>query len=930
MPPRPHRPAPRTRGGSSALAAAVLVALLAGSPALAQTTANLSGTVFDQTGNPLKGIRVGLESPTQIGGEKVSYSDERGRFRFVQLAPGVFKLTARAPGLKTHVQEGIRLVQNQNLDLDIFLEVDTGETQEIVVLQKAPVIDTSTARVGETFDFEFLDNLPLASRDYQGVATLAPGVVDSTGSGNPSIMGGSFFNNTYTVDGFDTTDPVTHTFGANFSFDAIAAEQVQTAGFGVENSNTTGGVLNIVTKSGSNRFELNSSATYNDQNLNFFLDERDINKTRASMLSLTLGGPIVKDRLWFFAAGQAVNNTLTIPRDTTGQLPDHAPLSILAFDGFIKLTWQVNPRHKLESKSFLSLADFHNLLQSPLVENEAEARQLQRTTFNSLQWHGIVTDDFLTNVGVMFMEEFLDVGPMSCRFDRDCLNVPSQFDVLTGISRGNYSDRSRENRRRWQNFATLTYIKDTRHFGNHQVKLGARWDLASNPLARTVTGDEVLFTFGAERFGRSQYCLNDPRKSDGDCRGGWLLSTVSAHSGLFYLVDQWKPTRYVTITPQLGLHRGISTDDRSRTVYDFWVVTPNIQVAWDATHDGRTKLAAGYAQLVDTGFLALARFAGRRLFSNTCFWDNDVQGYVGNCRVAGGDEAVTVGLPCGPDGLNPDGSSCATRLRPPRTHEFVLSAEREVVTGWVVGLDGVYRRVNHQWDDLETNAIWNQSGTQIRQDGGWKNGRAQFIYDLETPDAARRRWLSFTPILRKREGRLKLQASYTWRRFEGTSNNSFASTFLDIPGQAHFFYGPLPEDIRHNVKIQSNYQVLPYLSVGASYDFYTGGPYNHFFFDQEYRAFMRFKARRGYSWNGTVNPDDDRALRLPDITQFDLQARLNLKPLIGHAVDVWADVLNVLALRTNQAVVQTDGPFFEFPVFRLPPFRVRFGARYRF
>jgi len=101
-------------------------------------------------------------------------------------------------------------------------------------VQKRPLIDTTNPVVGETFDAEFLDQLPLAQRDYQGVATLVPGVVDSTGTGNPSIMGGAYFNNTYKVDGFDTTDPVTHTFGQNFSFNAMAAEQVQTAAFGVE------------------------------------------------------------------------------------------------------------------------------------------------------------------------------------------------------------------------------------------------------------------------------------------------------------------------------------------------------------------------------------------------------------------------------------------------------------------------------------------------------------------------------------------------------------------------------------------------------------------------------------------------------------------------------------------------------------------------
>jgi len=915
-------------------ALAVLVALVAApmleGTARAQSTGMLRGVVFDQSGTPLKGIRVGLSSPTQIGGERVAYSDEQGVFRFLQLAPGEFALTARSPGMKPYRQDGIRIAQNQSFDVDVILEVDTGAVEEFVIVEKAPPVDTSRATVGETFDKEFLDAVPLTTRDYQGVATMTAGVIDSTGTGNPSIMGGSYFNNSYNVDGFDTTDPVTHTFGTNFSYDAIAAEQVETAAFGVENSNTTGGVINIVTKSGSNRLEVDSRAQYSDEHLRLFTDNRDQNAQREARLSLNVGGPVIKDRVWYFASGSFENNTLAIPKDPTGQLPNHVPYSVVAFDGFLKLTWQVNPRNKLEVKSLLSVADFHNTIQSPLVENEAEARQFQRTTLNTLQWHGILTDNFFTNIGMGFLEERLEAGPMSCLFDKDCLNVPAEFDILNGISRRNAGSQTVENRQRLQTFAMFTWIKDTKDTGSHQVKLGGRFDYLANPYAETYSGDRLRFNFGAEPFAQTEYCVNDPRDQGGTCIAGWLRSDVSATNQLYYLVDQWRPTRYLTIAPQIGLHRGISNDNQGRTVTDFLALTPQLQVSWDATHDGRTKLSAAYGQLVDTGFLALARFSGRRMFSQTCFWDESVKGYVGNCRVAGGDDATTIGLPCGPTGIRADGTSCETKLNPPRTHEFVLNGEREVTTGWVLGLTGVYRRMDHQWDDLETNAIWNQGGTAIRTDGGWKNGRSQFIYDLETPESSRRRLLSMTTIVRKREGRLKVNASYAWRRFEGTSNNSFSSTYLDTPGQEAYFYGPLLEDIRHNVKLQGSYQVTSWFSAGTIYEFYTGGPYNHFFFNNEYQSFSNFRSRRGQSWNGTVNPDDDRDLRLPDITLFNLQAMVDLKPLIGHKVQISADVLNVLALRTNQRVIQTDGPFFEYPVARLPPFRARLGIRYQF
>src|SRR5262249_31369287 len=100
------------------------------------------------------------------------------------------------------------------------MDVETS-VEEVKIVQQAPLGDTARANVGETFDQDFVNELPLSSRDYQGVAALTPGVNDLAGDGNPNVRGGTYFNNTYSVDGFTTTDPVTHTFGQTFSFDAM-------------------------------------------------------------------------------------------------------------------------------------------------------------------------------------------------------------------------------------------------------------------------------------------------------------------------------------------------------------------------------------------------------------------------------------------------------------------------------------------------------------------------------------------------------------------------------------------------------------------------------------------------------------------------------------------------------------------------------------
>lgn len=896
----------------------------------AQATGALSGTVWDQTGTPVAGVTVTIESPTQIGGKITTVSDEGGRFRFPALIPGIFKLTAAAPRLRTVVQTNIRVALARTAEVDVVMEVETAEEPEEYVIQQKSGVQTSNATVGESYDYEFLNSLPLGSRDFQSVAALTPGAVDRTGSGNPQMRGGTFFNNSYQVDGFQTTDPVTNTFGQNFSFDAISQVEVQTAAFGAENSSTSGGIINIVTKSGSNKFEVDGTATYTDDNTRFFTDNRDRGNNRIATASLNVGGPILKDRIWFFVSAQVTNVTSTIVADPSRELPDHPPFSVLGFDGLAKINWQVTPRNKLEWRSTYSVGDFRNIVQSPLVEPEAEGRQFQRTIFTGLTWNSVLSDNLVAVARAGFQQQFLDVGPQSCLWDPNCANVPGEIDFSSGLSRRNFTSQSVQYRRFAELSGDVTYFHETKTAGSHGIKLGYRFLASANPVARTVPGDQILGFVGAEPFLRNEVCVNDPRNEGGACRSGWLRTETTGSSLLLHLSDQYKPTRYVTIVPGVGFHRGVSENDAIGTVTDIVALTPHLAVTWDPTHDGRTILRAAYNNYIDTGFLALASFTNRQLTRRQCLYDDDVGGFVRDCRIFGGEGATTVGSPCGPDGLNPDGTSCRTKLTPPRTHEFSAGAEREVITGLVAKADFVYRQFTYQWEDRETNAVWNESGTAVRDDGGYKNGRSQFVFDLGTPSDARRRYVGLTTSLLKREGLLKLNASYTWSRYEGVADENFVTLYLDNPGQRPYFYGPLDSDIRHIVRALASYQVLPWLSVGGLYQFLSGTPYNRYGFNQEWGGFTDFTARRGYDSRQNLNPDDDVPLRLPDLTTIDFQARANLRPLIGQNIDVFFDLLNVLAVRTTLFVIEADTPRWGQAISRLPPMRARLGLRYRF
>jgi hypothetical protein len=334
---------------------------------------------------------------------------------------------------------------------------------------------------------------------------------------------------------------------------------------------------------------------------------------------------------------------------------------------------------------------------------------------------------------------------------------------------------------------------------------------------------------------------------------------------------------------------------------------------------------------VDVDFASIARHTLGSQTSQTCKWDANAQAFTSQCAFSGGLSKNTFGLPCGPTGLRPDGTSCHEALRIPRTWEYTFGAEREVVQGVAVSADLTYRKFLDQFARHETNRIWNGSGTQLDPIAGYRNGRNETITDLDTPDGAQRRYAGVTIGAKKREGRLKIYSFYTLGVLEG---NVFGldSGYLSNPGRDVYYYGYLADDHRHEIKTTAVYQLTDWLTTGVRYDYYSGRPYNRLFRNDVTGTFEDFRATRGTNPGANVNdPGDDRPLRLPDTQSLNLSLRLNWLPLIGHRLETYIDILNVLALRTTTGVVEQDGPAWGSPTgSRMAPLQVRLGVNFRY
>ena len=244
-------------------------------------------------------------------------------------------------------------------------------------------------------------------------------------------------------------------------------------------------------------------------------------------LNTYVGGPIIRDAVWFALSGAFVHGTSTLQQDPN--FTRHPSFRINGFDGLAKVTWRLSTRNQIDFLATASPAAFDNVLQSPLVEPEAEARQFQRSEFLGLTYQYIGPLFLITRLG--YRQQGFDVGPQSCEWDPSrCTQIPAEIDLLTGVQRGNFSSQQLDQRRTVLVSGHTEYVVDSRRFGGHALRFGWEYEAMKQDLRVTVPGDTVFQNIGTTPFARTEYCSNDPLLTDGNCRRNFLRSAVTGAS----------------------------------------------------------------------------------------------------------------------------------------------------------------------------------------------------------------------------------------------------------------------------------------------------------------------------------------------------------------------------------------------------------------
>jgi len=334
---------------------------LCGSTFAQQTTGSIAGRVLDQQGAIVPGATVTARNP-QTGFVRTVPSDGEGLYRLVALPVGTYDVQAELEGFTTMARKDVDVNVAQTQTVDFKLRV-AGLTQTVTVIAPARFGETTASSVGQVVDLRLVQSLPLNGRQFANLAATVPGVglgffLDPTKGTNyaPFINGGAGRNINYVIDGGDNNDDTVGGLLQQFPLEGIQEFNFRTARFTAEDGRSDGGVLNVVTKSGTNRFQGSVFELFRDKAMNALTETEKLAGAAANTAPVkgdydrnqfggSFGGPLVVDKLHFFFAIERTAQDTTQTVNTQGLFPGldgvYPTLYLENLDD-VKLTWSVN------------------------------------------------------------------------------------------------------------------------------------------------------------------------------------------------------------------------------------------------------------------------------------------------------------------------------------------------------------------------------------------------------------------------------------------------------------------------------------------------------------------------------------------------------------------------------------------------------------
>ena len=630
-----------------AVALAVGLAFVTVSDARAQAIleGKLTGTITEASGEPLPGVAVEVTSPALISGKRATVTSAKGTYVFLNLPVGTYKIAATLPGFKTSIQEKIGISAGASLVIDMQMQPGAIEEQ-ITVMAASPIVDAKSSAVESKLDEAMVSKLPTSRDAFYDLSLTTPGMFDHGSSAgwlpSPTAYSGSSNENVFLVNGVNATNPRGSSFGTLIRVNYNAVEEVRVVALGskAEYGSFSGAAIDVLTKSGSNSFHGNAAAYVVPVKWQTSNQPADTEKygtnwlfvagpgspanslygappKRDYELNFTVGGPIIKDKIWFYGGYDYTNSVSERPRwalasNSWGRLAD-LKISAEPFKGH--RAWLA---YHYENNAY----DGGSWGSQPEWDLTATYGQGTKNNTISGQWQWLPSSTtVLTGKYLGYWTNQLPTVPS------DAPANPCYINWWKWASYGingafPYIEGWKSNRQTIQ--ADISHYAED-FLGEHDIKFGAQWTkgrsntlngyfqgyanfLYPRPWTQSVANLESWYGYTGLAFYNNQYHINP------------FLTVGTSDSLAFFLDDQWNPIKRLTVN--LGLRYDNMTAkygkgaewapfanasdvnnptvlrvrQGSENIFDFKTWSPRLGLTYQLTKDAKTIARASYGR----------------------------------------------------------------------------------------------------------------------------------------------------------------------------------------------------------------------------------------------------------------------------------------------------------------------------------------------
>jgi outer membrane receptor for ferrienterochelin and colicin len=585
--------------------------LLVGLPVVAQTTASLTGQATTD-GAPLPGVTVTISS-TQMQGTRTAVTGDAGGYSFGAIPPGDYTVKFELSGMATQTKK-VKIGVGQTGRADADLKV-SAVTEAITVTAAAPSV-LETPSVSANLSSKQVEQLPV-QRNVLATALLAPGVNDNTPSGSQlSISGSPGYDNLVMVNGVSITENIRHQSLNLFIEDAIQETTVLTGAISAEYGGFTGGVVNSITKSGGNQF----SGSFRDSLTNPSWADKTTGQKQAGTVLLdklnsvyegTLGGYILKDRLWFFGAGRDTKSDQQrslrkVPLgDTTRNSIDFVTnTKERRYEA--KLTGQITAKHNL-SASYLDVSSQQqgSVFTTTSYDLEQLTDRKDPQKLKSAHYNGVLTNNWMLEGQYSAMDwgvangsgsKFTDVIRGTIVRNRSDGNARFNSPTFCGVC-----DKETRSNDGWN--VKTNYFISSKGWGNQNIVGGVERFSEHRFANNYQSGSNFrVFVNSVARYNGILYPTVTPGKSGSAALFFWTpifalqQNESSFGSDSAFVNDRWDFNEHWSFSLGLRYDKNDATDASGNKVSKDSKITPRLNATYDLGGNGHHRLTASYAQ----------------------------------------------------------------------------------------------------------------------------------------------------------------------------------------------------------------------------------------------------------------------------------------------------------------------------------------------